>query len=206
MENIIAIGDIHGQYESLVRLLQKINVSDVSEFVFLGDYIDRGPDSKNVIDFLIDFSKSNKCIFLKGNHEELLLNSVNNPTSYNIWLNNGGVQTIKSYGGVNAIKKNHWYFFERLSLYYEKQNYLFVHAGINPEILLSQQTSNDFLWIREEFISKDLKIDKKVIFGHTPNKKPLLRNDKIGIDTGAGYKDGYITAIKLPEESFIFSK
>ncbi|MCX7770239.1 MAG: serine/threonine protein phosphatase [Proteobacteria bacterium] len=202
--SLFAIGDIHGCYDKLKKLFEIIPLKKNDEIIFLGDYIDRGPDSKKVIDFILELKsiRGDKVICLKGNHEKMFLDFLKGE-NIDVFFANGGQETIKSYSvsGHFHLPSEHLDFFNSLKLYYETKDYLFVHAGIAPNKALSAQDEEDLLWIRSEFIYSDIKIGKKVIFGHTPSRNylPYFDKDKIGIDTGAVY-GGFLTAIKLPEE------
>lgn len=202
--SIYAIGDIHGCFEKLEQLFKIITLEEDDEIIFLGDYIDRGPDSKEVIDFIINlkFKKKDKVVCLKGNHEKMFLDFLKGE-NIDVFFANGGRETIKSYSqsGSFYLPAEHLDFFRNLRLYYETENYLFVHAGIAPNRAITEQLEDDLLWIRGEFIYANLNIGKKIIFGHTPSRNflPYFDSDKIGIDTGAVY-GGFLTAIKLPEE------
>ncbi|MDD5456058.1 MAG: metallophosphoesterase family protein [Candidatus Margulisbacteria bacterium] len=206
MKTIYAIGDIHGQLEMLTALIKKINLKPDDLLIFLGDYIDRGPDPRGVIDYLLGLAETQECIFLKGNHEDMMLRALAGDASYyQMWMLNGGEKTINSYGRETEIIRLHGKFFQTLLPYYSTDKYFFVHAGINPNKPLNKQTEHDLLWIREEFINNPTHIDKKVIFGHTHYNEPLVLKDKIGIDTSAAW-GGPLTAIMLPAERFICVK
>ncbi len=204
MRNIFAIGDIHGCYDRLLILIDKIDIDFKQDtLVFLGDYIDRGPDSFEVIEYLIDLKENYpNIIFLKGNHEELLEKYISGPDRLT-YLVNGGHTTVKSYMKHNSeiIPESHLEFFKSLRLFYETEDYIFVHAGLRDKIPLYMQKSDDLLWIRGNFIQSDYYFGKRVIFGHTPFPEPLVHQDKIGIDTGAVYGNK-LTCVKLPEIKF----
>jgi len=182
------IGDIHGCYESLKRLIDNIPLSTNDKLIFLGDYIDRGPNSKEVIDFLIQLSKNYECIFVRGNHEQMLLDYVQEGKNLQLWYLNGAGATLRSYGGIEKIPESHLEFFRSTRFYHIIDEKFFVHAGVKPGVLLENQRKSDFLWIRDEFIySKNPLPGFIVIFGHTPFEKPLIQPDKIGLDTGCVY-------------------
>lgn len=208
MSRLIAIGDIHGEVEKLNSLINKIEPKKSDKLIFLGDYIDRGKHSKEVITRLIDLSKITNCVFLKGNHEQLLLKILETKSQDDIehWLLSGGVTTYDNYGDFPAIFKTHRDFFENLIPYHIEDKYLFVHAGINPDKELKDQTEDDFLWIREQFLNHSHNLPYKIIFGHTPFMEPLILDDKIGIDTGCGKEPGLpLTALICNDETFINS-
>lgn len=205
---LIAIGDIHGEIEKLNSLLDKLNLQTGDKVIFLGDYIDRGLNSKQVIERILDLSKKIECVFLKGNHEDMLLKTKITQSKDDIehWLLSGGISTYDNYGDYPAIFNTHEKFLDSLKLYHIEQNYMFVHAGINPKKELSEQTEDDLLWIREEFLDNSHNLPYKIIFGHTPFIEPLILNDKIGIDTGCGKeKDLPLTAFICDSETFIRS-
>ena len=204
-KRLIAIGDIHGEIEKLNNLLDKINPKKSDKFILLGDYIDRGKYSKEVIERLLELSKITNCIFLKGNHEDMLLNARTEEDIKN-WLLSGGVETFDNYGGYENIFKLHKNFFKNLKRYHIENNYLFSHAGINLNKTIENQTDDDLFWIRDEFFLKSHKLPYKVIFGHTPFKIPFIQKDKIGIDTGCGkIKDGKLTALICGKDEIITS-
>jgi len=208
MNRLIAIGDIHGEYDKLDNLIQKIAPTKDDTIIFTGDYIDHGKNSKFVINYLIELSKTINCIFLKGNHESLLLTAKSNELrDVANWYMVGGFKTLKNYGGsVDDIFSTHGEFFENLKLYYMTDKYFFVHGGVKPDKTFEEQAEDDFLWIREEFIKNPHRLKQKVVFGHTPFDKPYIDKDKIGIDTGCGkYKDAKLTAFICNDEIFIQS-
>lgn len=206
---LIAICDIHGEIEKLNELLKQLAPKKDDTIVFLGDYIDRGLNSKEVIERLITLSQETNCIFLKGNHEDLLLKILQTRAEEDVlnWLMAGGGATLDSYGGIENIFKLHSDFFYNLKLYYLTEKYLFVHAGINPTRTLEEQDEDDLLWIRDNFIYKKHKLKQKIVFGHTPFTRPYLDDDKIGINTCCGNRpEDYITALICNEEYFIISE
>ena len=204
------IGDIHGCYTSLQKLLEKIG-PQVDTFIFLGDYIDRGPASKEVVALILDLQKNHpRVIPLLGNHEFMLLNYLSGLDD-NVFLRVGGRQTLASYGlsaemSLQKIKegfpKEHLAFFQNLPLLWEDQHGIYVHAGLRPGLHLSRQTSDWCLWVRDQFIKSSHDFGKPVIFGHTIFQKPFIQKNKIGIDTGAVYGNR-LTALLLPDNKFI---
>jgi serine/threonine protein phosphatase 1 len=204
---LIAIGDIHGEIKKLNSLLKKINPIKEDTLVFLGDYIDKGQHSKEVIERLLALEKQTSCIFLKGNHEDMLCRAYNTRDERDItlWLLNGGMETSKNYGDFEKIFSMHKSFFEKLKPYHLTSKYLFVHAGLDTEKSLQMQDENNLLYVRFEFINKPHSLSQKIIFGHTPFEVPLIQEDKIGIDTGCGaYDDGKLCAFICNKEEFIF--
>ena len=205
---LIAIGDIHGEVEKLNSMIDRLDLQKQDKVIFLGDYIDRGLNSKAVIERILDLSKKIECVFLKGNHEDMLLKTKITHSQDDIehWLLSGGISTYDNYGDYPAIFNTHGKFLDSLKLYHIEQNYMFVHAGINPKKELSEQTKDDLLWIREEFLDNSHNLPYKIIFGHTPFREPLILDDKIGIDTGCGKeKDLPLTAFICDSETFIRS-
>jgi len=211
MDKFFAIGDIHGCFNKLFNLMDKIDIDHEKDtLVFLGDYIDRGPDSFEVIEYLIGLKKNfRKIIFLKGNHEEMLENYLKGPDKLT-YLNNGGQNTLESYikhnrhHGGSIIPLKHLDFFKSLLFYYQTEKYIFVHAGLKKKVKLESQKSDDMLWIRKGFINKNFDFGKRVVFGHTPFHEPFVDPYKIGIDTGAVYGNK-LTCLVLPEISFYSS-
>src|SRR5574341_1540652 len=145
------IGDIHGCLEQLKALMGRLPLRQNDELVFIGDYIDRGPDSKGVVNHVLGLRKARpgKVICLMGNHEWMLLNHLEGTDTVS-WLLNGGRATLASYGGEDEIPSTHLEFFRGLSPFHRTEDYLFVHAGIRPGVPLEAQGAEDMLWIRRE--------------------------------------------------------
>lgn len=184
---IIAIGDIHGCLSKLKILLHKIIPTENDLFVFLGDYIDRGEDSPGTVEFLLSFAKKYKSEFLLGNHEQLLLDLLDYADTTFLAKKNGGEETIRQYKAAGISLVDHLPFFRSLKSYYEIDEFIFVHAGLLAGKPLHEQELEDLLWIRAEFIESPYDWNKTIVFGHTPQKVPLLSTHRIGLDTGAGY-------------------
>lgn len=216
MGRIFAIGDIHGMYYKLVFLLDRIDkygITDQDTLVFLGDYIDRGKKSYDVVERLrfLEY-EYNDVVFLKGNHEEMFLNYVrygdSEPINAVVFLQNGGIATMDSYleHGYDFRKKfprEHLDFLDNLQLTYETDDYFFCHAGVHPMNPLHEQDEDDLLWIRKDFIHSNKDFGKIIVFGHCVFKEPLIQDNKIGIDTGA-FKEGCdLTCVVLPDMEFI---
>jgi serine/threonine protein phosphatase 1 len=203
---MFAIGDIHGCYIELIELIGQMNIGEDDNIIFLGDYIDRGLQSLEVIKFLISFKQQYRnAIFLKGNHEGMLLNALQG-IGVEDFLYNGGIQTLKSFGIKNIDdffpdKKQMRLlkFFDDLKLYYETENFIFVHAGIKPNNLsIDKQPESILTWIRDEFLNaKSFYTNKIIVHGHTPFSIPRIHFNKIGIDTCC-FKSHILTGIELP--------
>jgi serine/threonine protein phosphatase 1 len=208
MESIYAIGDIHGCLERLKALLSKIDDDPArDQLVFLGDYIDRGPSSFEVVDYLIQLEKERSgVVFLKGNHEEMFGQYLSG-ADRTLFLMNGGQATVESYmkhrSGRDGelVPPAHRRFLDSLRLYYQTDSYIFVHAGLREDVPIALQRPEDLLWIRDAFIASGYDFGKRVIFGHTPFNQPLVQPNKIGVDTGAVYGNR-LTCVKLPEVVF----
>lgn len=207
MGKIFAVGDIHSCLFKLKEMMTLIKIDPVADtLVFVGDYIDRGPDARGVVDLILRIKRTmNNVICLLGNHEQLFLDYYLENINRNLFLINGGMSTLLSYsltgtGGSDKtnIPESHIQFFTTLRPYYETDDYIFVHAGLKPGIPLEQQDRDDILWIRNEFIASTYDFGKIVVFGHTPLSAPLVGVNKIGIDTGAVY-GGKLTCVELPE-------
>jgi len=193
LRRLIAVGDIHGCLDQLKNVLGKVGPSCNDTFIFLGDYINRGPDSRKVLEFLIGFDTAFSCIFLMGNHEHMLKQYLE--TGNQSFIFNGGEKTLAQYSenGVITFPQEHMLFLGRLLPFYETESHIFVHAGLKPGICVTQQDIHDLTWIREEFLSSDYDWGKTIVFGHTRTRLPVILKKRIGLDTGAGYpaEDGY---------------
>jgi len=188
-KRLLAFGDIHGCLAELNQLLESVAPAADDQLVFLGDYIDRGPDSAGVIDRLLELRRQQPdAVFLRGNHEQMLLDFLDNGSPGH-FLANGGAETIASYrqGDRWPPPPDHLDFFRNLRTLYETENFIFVHAGLRPGIALEEQDDQDLLWIRWEFLESDADWGKPVVFGHTPRQTPLLGRNRIGLDTGCVY-------------------
>lgn len=226
-----AIGDIHGRLDLLTMLLDEIRleVADADPaktyLVFLGDYIDRGPASCEVLDLLVDGNIAWATpVFLRGNHEEAFLRSLKGDLRIlRNWMGFGGMETCESYGLSGAAWYNgdpeqflqrllklvppaHVAFLEELYDSFALGDYLFVHAGVKPGTPINEQLTSDMRWIRDDFLKAKCDFGKLVVHGHTVSDEPELRTNRIGIDTGA-YKTGRLTALALDggERRFIIA-
>lgn len=222
---VYCIGDIHGRYDLLVRLHQMI-LEDAKNFqypvqiIYLGDYIDRGPDSMRVIDCLLanpfpDYETH----YLLGNHEQVFLEFIHNYKGNQTaaWLGFGGLATLLSYDvrvmGIpnpaiyrqmhadlmRNLPVQHVHFLEQLQPSYQLDGYFFAHAGIRPGVKLAKQSVQDLLWIREQFLGSERNHEKVIVHGHTVTAVPEVKENRIGIDTGA-YGSGVLTCLVLEGE------
>jgi serine/threonine protein phosphatase 1 len=223
---IYAVGDVHGRADLLAETMELIDEDldrrpvGFSVEIYLGDYIDRGADSKGVIDLLTARLVRNNAICLRGNHEELLERFLSDPRVLDNWLKLGGLQTLASYGiqpgsdpaeAPEALQarfrqvfpRAHELFLKCLKPWICCGDYLFVHAGIRPRIPFDQQHMHDLLWIRDEFLNSAHHHGKCIVHGHTPVPHPDLRHNRINIDTGA-WHSGTLTCAVLEGESIQF--
>jgi serine/threonine protein phosphatase 1 len=198
---VYAVGDIHGSYYKLTRLLKHCNSHcgrRDARFVFVGDYIDRGQHSREVVELLIELQKAKpgQICCLRGNHEDMLI-SVLQDGNKALWICNGGDMTLRSYGvaSADAIPDEHLVWFDSLPLSESDDKRFFVHAGIRPGIPLDQQHEDDLLWIREPFLSDPHDHGLYIVHGHTPreNGEPEYLPNRLNLDTGAVF-GGPLTA------------
>jgi serine/threonine protein phosphatase 1 len=208
------IGDIHGHFDRLAGLIGRLLelLSERDTVIFLGDYIDRGPRSYEVVDFLVHLSRRTtfETVFLKGNHEDMLASYMRGEDGAGAYIFNGGDATIRSYTlhrGKLDLPEHHRRFFDGLRLYYEGEDFIAVHAGLDPKVgRIEAQSEHDLLWIREQFFRADKRWDKTVIFGHTPvstmgGEGQVYVDEKrniIGIDSGVMYGNP-LTCISWPQ-------
>lgn len=208
--NTFVIGDIHGCLDQLKELLGLLPLNSKSLLIFLGDYIDRGPDPKGVVSFLLELRKQYSCFFLMGNHEQLLLDFIDHHR-LNTWLSNGAKQTLDSYGLLDnqlQVPNDHVHFFRHCEYFFETEQFLFVHGGIPANLTIRQgleRSKHHLIWERDHLDAEKYKWEKTVVCGHTPVKNPILKDKLIAIDTGCvyGLHNGYgkLTAIQLPSRT-----
>jgi serine/threonine protein phosphatase 1 len=220
---IYAVSDIHGCADLLKTVFTAIDhhLAHAEPMralhVFLGDYIDRGPASRQTIDLLIERGQSHESIFLKGNHEAFLFEVLEDASRLGAWKEYGGFQTLMSYGLAPSMKPDpdeqialvqalshgipdqHRDFFKNLRPSFTCGDFFFAHAGVRPGVPLRRQSEEDLLWIRDEFLQSDEDFGKFVVHGHTPVPKPEFRPNRINIDTGA-YATGILTLLTIEGE------
>jgi len=216
---VYAIGDVHGCLDELKALLGKIddheeaNKSDHHKLIFLGDYVDRGPANRAVIDFLINLSRSNRdCVFLKGNHDQRFEDFCKSPNRFgDEFMRWGGGPTLRDYEVVphpgesyaslgerlNAkMPDAHMAFLQSLQYSHSEGDYFFCHAGVRPGVKLEAQAHKDLIWIRNDFIYETDLYEKIIVHGHTMCDTPEVMSNRINIDTGC-YHSGRLTALML---------
>ena len=223
---VYAVGDIHGRDDLLGVLLRQIeddfarSGAESGVLVFLGDYVDRGPNPRAVIEQLVSYRPPQLRVYcLKGNHEQAFVQFLEEGTGGEAWVVNGGGETLVSYGVtpparglpseeaetawkaarqslVRAIPPRHAAFLKGLQLWLAIGDYVFVHAGVRPGAPLDQQFERDLLWIRKDFLNARRPSEKVIVHGHTPEAAPFLGRWRIGLDTGA-YATGLLSAVRL---------
>lgn len=216
---VYAIGDLHGRADLLAQTFAAIDADrqyaperEVSE-IYLGDYIDRGPESARVLDMLIARRQRAGVLCLAGNHESVLLDLLNGRGDYEAWAALGGRETLLSYGLSpvehaalaererrealrQAVPAAHVAFLATLLLSHHNGPYFFAHAGIRPGVALDAQTPRDLLWIRRAFLDFDGALPAIVVHGHTPTPEPAFCAYRINIDTGA-YMTNRLTCLRI---------
>ncbi len=218
---VYAVGDIHGRRDLLLELLAMIDSDDpagTADLIFLGDYIDRGPESAGVVEVLLSDPRVSRRrpVFLKGNHEATLLAFLEDARHGAAWQRFGGTETLLSYGvrpprGASddpaawehsrrqlgsMLPPSHLEFFRDLVLFEERGGYFFVHAGIDPARPVLAQSEAEYLWIRDAFLQDDRKLSHVIVHGHTPEPSPVTDRRRVGTDTGA-YASGVLTAARI---------
>jgi serine/threonine protein phosphatase 1 len=222
---IYAIGDIHGRADLLSEITTRIDddirrrpIAHTVE-VYLGDYIDRGPHSRTVIDLLAVRLVANHAVCLRGNHEAVMEGFLQDPAILQYWEPLGGMQTLASYGielhadtdtaldlhrrFLDALPRTHELFMQCLRNQFSCGDFLFVHAGIRPDIPIEQQDVNDLIWIRNEFLESTRDHERFIVHGHTPVPHPDIRHNRINIDTGA-WRTGTLTCIAIEGSTLLF--
>lgn len=223
---LYAVGDIHGRFDLLSELLRKIRRDSESmpdarhKLIFLGDYVDRGGQSRAVLELLAGEPPAGfETICLAGNHEDMMLRFLEDGEGGPVWLSNGAVPTIQSYGVQashflreaddfialqsalrDAVPPRHVAFLRGLATHHEDGDYLFVHAGIRPGVPLERQSRDDLIWIRDRFLDSRADHGHTVVHGHSIRPQPELLPNRIGIDTGA-YASGVLTCLVLEDDS-----
>ncbi|PVM88355.1 serine/threonine protein phosphatase [Caulobacter endophyticus] len=224
-EVVYAIGDVHGRADLLGSMVSAI-WHDIDShgirkpvIVPLGDYIDRGPETRRVLQILLAIRDSGEVEFrpLMGNHEQIMLGFLSDdPMVGAKWVRFGGAETLRAYGVpppspsvqdpdiwrrtqaafIKALPQRHLAFLEALEICHERGDYFFAHAGVRPGVRLADQDETDLLWIRAPFLQEAKELEKIVVHGHTPEEIPMFKDCRIGLDTGA-YATGRLTAIRL---------
>ncbi|HVJ52861.1 MAG TPA: metallophosphoesterase family protein [Aliidongia sp.] len=226
---LYAVGDIHGRVDLLAQIHSQI-LADAAEadaarhvVIYLGDYIDRGPASKGVVDLLLHHPLPGfEAVHLKGNHEQALLEFLENIETAPDWLSFGGAATLASYGvelddkagGLAVLRRaqaelrhsmprDHADFYRRLKLSHQEGDFFLVHAGVRPHVPLEAQSEEDLLWIRHEFLQSKERFGKFIVHGHTITEVPEIRPNRIGIDTGA-FHTNRLTCLVVQDAEFDF--
>lgn len=223
---IYAIGDVHGCIKELKQMIANIGSdqastpSKQSKIIFLGDYVDRGPANRDVIDYLIELQNSQRdIVFLMGNHDQRVLSFLKNPEgegdSFLTW---GGEPTLRDYGVISGeyenfkeiaeafeekLPKDHQEFLKNLEYFHCIDDYFFCHAGVRPEVSLNEQTEQDLCCIRSDFLFHEKPFEKVIIHGHTIVDEPEVKLNRINVDTCC-YDTGRLTAVVLEGKSHRF--
>lgn len=220
MKRILAISDIHGELELFNKLLEQVGYdASTDQLILLGDYVDRGPDAKGVLERVIELEQQG-AIVLRGNHDQMMLEAAKGETgAAGNWLRNGALPTLQSYDAsikgmklpVTELFWEHVEFLKKTKFYYETDGYIFVHAGVQPGVPVEETDPYVLMWIRDEFY-RGYSGEKKVVFGHTPTfmmrgthdyRAYFGDNRIIGIDGGAVY-GGQLNCLELPGEKVYF--
>jgi serine/threonine protein phosphatase 1 len=198
-----AIGDVHGCADKLSKLLEQCRryaKGQPTKYVLLGDYIDRGPDSRGVIRTIMDMQAADptNVVALCGNHEDLFLNA-DTPDGMGRWIANGGGATLRSYGVTSRMGMPiaHRTWLHNLPLFHDDGLRFFVHAGIRPGVPLSLQTRQDMLWIREPFLLSSVAHPRLVVHGHSPTRGqlPVIKPNRVNLETGAAFRGPLSAAV-----------
>lgn len=199
----LAIGDIHGCHIALTALLKQVQIQPGDKLIFIGDYIDRGPASRQVIETLLELRKSHSPVFLRGNHEVMMLNARENSLKEKLWQSYGGLETLVSYSAnfkqnwSSVIPPTHWQFLEWSFRFFETDSHIFVHACLDPDLEMADQPDWLLFW---EFLDRlqPHKSGKKIICGHTPDLSGQIKDlgFAVCIDTGPA-NGGWLTCLDI---------
>lgn len=210
-----AVGDIHGMFEAFLTILCRIDEyaheHKIEEYtvITLGDYIDRGPESNKVVDYLINLERSwagssRYLVTLRGNHEQMYLDALNGGSDdVYLFRINGGTQTLQSYGVSmeTDVPFSHKQFFRDTKMFYETEKHYFVHAGVYPGVPLDRQSDNARLWIREDFLYSDCDFGKMIVHGHTPKQYDEgTKPNRVNLDYGAVFGGSLVCAVFNDEQ------
>ncbi|MBN8920261.1 MAG: serine/threonine protein phosphatase [Rhizobiales bacterium] len=206
---IYAIGDLHGRADLLARMFERIDddlarrPAERASEIYLGDYVDRGPDSRGVIALLLERATRRETLCLQGNHEAIFQSFLHDPAVLSAWRKLGGTSTLESYGVVGTedvgpadmgrvrdelyerLPRAHLLWLQALRPCVVLGDFFFVHAGVRPGVPLNRQRIEDLLWIRQEFLEATCDFGKIIVHGHTPVAIPEVRRNRINLDTGA---------------------
>jgi serine/threonine protein phosphatase 1 len=199
----LAIGDIHGSHTALVTLLHEIRPTVQDKAIFLGDYIDRGPASRQVIEILLELRSKTQTAFLRGNHEVMILESREDPLKESLWRGYGGAEMLQSYGAeyspnwISAIPEAHWQFFEGTKRFIETNTHIFVHACLDSDLDMKDQSDRMLFWEFFEQIQRH-KSGKKIVCGHSPSRSGEIKDVgfAVCIDTGPAV-GGWLTCLDV---------
>jgi serine/threonine protein phosphatase 1 len=211
---VYVIGDIHGCLDPLSHTLKAIDTDiertrpHYSAEIYLGDYVDRGPDSAGVLECLIQRQKIRRMIFIKGNHDEMFEDFISGTRALTDWLPYGGGETLRSYGATaeqiasnseeirHLVPAHHLSFLSHCEPSFQIEDYFFTHAGVKPGITLNSQARADLMWIREEFLNYRGNFGAIIVHGHSPVVEAEFKPNRIGIDTGA-YMTGHLCCLRI---------
>jgi serine/threonine protein phosphatase 1 len=218
MQRVFAIGDIHGCCKTFRKLVfEEIRITSSDTIYCIGDYIDRGPDSKGVIDLILELRKSGYQIYtLRGNHEQLLLDSASGGENYDIWMVNGGRQTLASFGvnSYDELTEEYKTFFSQTEYYIQTHTCIFVHAGLDFTSGDPFENTDAMLWMRVTVVDDSVLGERIIVHGHTPLPADIIPTQRaskvINIDGGCVYPHrtgyGYLFAFEVNSMEFISVK
>ena len=203
----LAIGDIHGCHGALAALLARVEPAADDELIFIGDYIDRGPNSHEVLDTLIELKQRRRCVFLRGNHEVMVLGARDSAWKADLWRSAGGAEMLQSYGvefGDNwavAIPEAHWRFLEATVRYHETAGQIFVHGCAAPDVEMADQPDWMLFWEKFDRL-KPHKSGKRVVCGHTPQRSGIPRNAGFAVCIDTRPLGGWLTCLDAGTDEY----